>query len=303
MPTPMRPVDFRLDPFDLRLFVAVIDTGTITAAAQTLGLSLAAASTRLKGLEARVGTPLLVRTKSGAALTDAGLALTEHAHRILSGMAALHADMSRFADGLRGTLKLYGNTSAVTQVLPPLLGDFLTRHRAIDLDLQDMPSEAVLEALRRGACDVGIVASHVDTQGLPSHRWVDDDLVALLPGRQRSAKALSLHQLLERPWVGLPEDSGLSRFLAQQARRGGRLPHYRVRVGSLEAVVELVAAGAGVAILPQRAVLRSPHTATHLRVQPLQDAWARRHLCVCTTPASAERPAVSALVNALRQAR
>ena len=84
MSTTRRALDYRVDPFDLQLFAAVVEHGTITAAAQAMSLSLGAASTRIKTLEHRVGTKLLERSKAGAAVTDAGRALVRQAHRVLA---------------------------------------------------------------------------------------------------------------------------------------------------------------------------------------------------------------------------
>ncbi|TXI23768.1 MAG: LysR family transcriptional regulator, partial [Roseateles sp.] len=105
-------------------------------------------------------------------------------------------------------------------------------------------------------------------------------------------------ELLDQPFVGLGRDSGLSRFLLAQAARGGRVPRHRVRLGSLEALVQMVAAGVGVAVVPQSAAQRLASQA--LRTRPLSDAWARqRWLLLCTTAASDARPATRALVQAL----
>lgn len=298
MPSPRRAVDYRVDPFDLRLFTAVLELGTITAAAQAAGLSLAAASTRLKALEGRVGTRLLDRAKAGATPTAAGRAMAQRAHGVLAELESLHVEMGRFAAGLRGTVRLLGNTAALAHALPPRLGRFLARHADIDVDLQELPSEGVIDGLRRGAGDVGVAADHVDTGGLVVHPWVDDELVALVPrGHGGRGRAVAFADLLTLPFVGPAADSGLGRFLAQQARRGGRPMHHRVRVGGFDAAAQLVAAGAGVAVMPRSAAARS--RAEPARVMALKDAWARRRLLVCTTPEAAARPGVQALVEAL----
>ena len=161
---------------------------------------------------------------------------------------------------------------------------FLNAHPDIDVNLQELSSDAVLEALRRGTADLGIVADRVDTTGLTSRPWIADELVALLPAPRRIPErqpALSYVQLLDRPFVGLPVDRGLSRFLMQQVARSGRMPHHRVRVGTFDAVASLVAAGVGVAVMPRSAALRRQGPRT--RVVPLKDGWAQRTLLVCST--------------------
>ena len=352
-------VAYRLDPFDLRLFIAVLELGTITAAAEAMNLSLAAASARLKALDQRVGVPLLDRAKAGSTPTAAGRALAHHAQRVLGEVEALHTEMSRFGAGLRGTLRVAGNTAATALLLPALLGQFLVRHADIDLELQELPSEAVLEALHRRAVDLGLVADHVDTSGLHVQALGTDRLCAAVParlsaglaakqstrpkarpgtapqarpgtapqvrrgtgqaaslstgqaallstgqaarlstgltprgtGRQRS---LRFADLMERPFVGLPADAGLSRFLQQVAARSGRVPRHRVRVRDLAAVLQLVDAGVGVAVVPAAAAQRFIGPSTKLL--PLEDAWALRRLLVCVQPDMRDAPGVRDLL-------
>jgi molybdate transport repressor ModE-like protein len=297
-----RTVDYRIDPFDLHLFAAVIEHGTITAAASAVNLSLAAASARLKALEDTTGARLLDRSKAGAAPTDAGRALARHAHRVLAELESLHVDMASFGHGLRGTLRLLCNTAAMSEALPRTIGGFLATTPDLDVDVQELPSEAVIEALRRGTADLGIVADHVDTSGLLVRPWLDDRLVALLPGSWPSGRrrTMAYGELLENPLVGLPRDSGLSRFLATQASRSGRVPRHRVRLAGFDAVAQLVAAGAGAAVMPESAAARYRGGST--RVIALSDAWARRRLLICMTPQGSELSGVRALVEALLSA-
>jgi molybdate transport repressor ModE-like protein len=294
-----RTVDYRIDPFDLHLFSAVMQHGSITAAAAAVNLSLPAASARLKALEDAAGARLLERSKAGATPTDAGRALARHANRVLAELESLHVDMASFGHGLRGTLKLLCNTAAMSEALPTRIGRFLSATPDLDLDVQELPSEAAIDALRRGTADLGIVADHVDTAGLVVKPWIEDRLVAVLPqgyaiGRKRS---VAYGELLEGPLVGLPRDSGLSRFLAAQASRSGRVPRHRVRLAGFDAVARLVAAGAGAAVMPESAATRYRDPGT--RVLPLSDTWASRRLLICMTPQGAELNTVCALVDAL----
>lgn len=296
-----RAASYRLDPFDLRLFAAVAETGTITAGAREVHLSLAAASERLQGLEHTLGVALMRRAKAGVTLTDAGRALLGHAVRLQRDVEALHDEMAAHARGLRATVRLFANTAAVTEHLPPLLGPFLADFPAVDLDLRELTSPDVLHGLRQGRADLGIVADHVDTAGLETRPFRDDLLVVVAPpGGERRVQgrgAVAFERLLDMPFVGLPADSGLARFLADRAMLLGRVMHHRVRAPDLDAVMRLVADGAGQAIVPERAVRRA--AAHALVVRPLADAWALRRLSVCWSVAEPLGAAAAALRDAL----
>jgi molybdate transport repressor ModE-like protein len=294
-----RTVDYRIDPFDLHLFAAVVQHGTMTAAATAVNLSLAAASARLKALEDATGARLLQRSKTGSTPTDAGRALARHAHRVLAELESLHVDMASFGHGLRGTLRLLCNTAAMSEALPSRLGSFLLATPDLDVDVQELPSEDVIDALRRGTADLGIVADHVDASGLLVKPWIEDRLVALLPGRHTLARRrhVAYGELLDEPLVGLPRDSGLSRFLAGQASRSGRVPRHRVRLGGFDAVARLVATGAGAAVMPETAATRYRDPA--IRMLPLSDPWANRRLLICITREGSGLNTVRALVDAL----
>jgi DNA-binding transcriptional LysR family regulator len=157
----------------------------------------------------------------------------------------------------------------------------------------------VLEALRRGVADVGIVADYVDTAGLRVQPWLDDELVAVLPRGAGSPRTRTVRfaELLDRPFVGLLAERGLSRFLVQQASRSGRVPHHRVRVDNFDAVARLVASRVGVAVMPRAAADRWRDAA--LRIVSLTDGWAKRRLLVCTTEPSDAAPGVRSLVEDL----
>ncbi len=286
---------YRIDPFDLRLFAATVEHGSITAGARHIHLSLAAASTRLQQLEHAIGAPLLLRSKRGVTTTDAGRTLLLHAGRLQRDMEALHADMAAHAHGVRSTVRVLCNTAAMTEHLPPLLGRFLVAHPDIDVDLRELGSQDALVAMRQEQADIGIVADYVGTEGLNTRFFREDRLVAVLP--KQSARALrgpiAFVDLIERPFVGLPGESGLSRLLHEKALQHGRGLHHRVRVRGLDAVVQLVAEGVGVAVVPQATARRLAHERVVMR--RLSDAWAVRQLLLCTAQGTPPGPGAAAL--------
>ena len=108
----------RLDLADLRLFIAIVDTGSITGGAANAHLALASASERLRKMEAEIGVPLLHRHARGVTMTEAGEVLARHARPLLAQQQRLRQAMHAFACGQRGTLRLFANTSAMSAFLP-----------------------------------------------------------------------------------------------------------------------------------------------------------------------------------------
>lgn len=296
---PHRNPHHRIDPFDLRLFAAVAEAGTITAGARALHLSLAAASERLQALERALGAVLMQRAKTGVTLTDAGRTLLRHAGRLQREMDALHAGMAAHAHGARSTVRLLCNTAAITEHLPPLLGPFLAAHPQVGVELRELDSQDVLFAMRRERADLGIVADYVATEGLATGPFREDRLVAVLPAARARGRprALAFAELLDLPFVGLPAEAGLSRFLQARALQQGRGLHHRVQVQGFDALLRLVADGVGVAVVP--ALTAERLAGPQVRVRPLADGWATRRLLVCFGSAEDLTPGAAALLEAL----
>lgn len=274
-------ISYRISTFDLHLFAAVVEAGSITRGAETMHLSLAATSTRLQKLEHALGTELLRRSKLGVSTTDAGRTLLRHAGRLERELELMHAEMTAHANGICSTIRLICNTAAMTEYLPPLIGRFLAQHSGVDIDLRELGSQDVLHSMRQEQGDIGIVADYVETGGLHTQVFVEDGFVAVFPATASRVEAtVKFADLLEHPFVGLPAESGLSRFLQARAMRQGRGLHYRVRVRSFEAVVSLVADGVGIAIVPATAARRLANDG--VVVSRIADGWATRRLLLCT---------------------
>jgi len=120
----------RFDLADLRLFVNVVEAGSITGGAERLNLALAAASTRIRNMEAVLGTPLLHRQRQGVVPTQAGHTRVQHARILLRQAERMHGDLRQYAEGIRGQLRLLSNTNTLTEFLAEPLSAFLAAIRA-----------------------------------------------------------------------------------------------------------------------------------------------------------------------------
>lgn len=271
----------RFDFPDLRLFQFVVQTGSITRGAERAHLALASASARIRGMEEILGVPLLKRGRRGVEPTEAGRSLLDHARIVLQQIETMRGDLSAYSRGLKGSVRILANTSALSEHLPTLLADFLAANPTIDIDLEDRESPAIGAAIAAGDADIGIGSQAALVPGLESHPFRTDRLVLAVPANHRLAgkRQTAFADLLDLDFVGLPRGAALDEHVAMQAARLGRALRLRVRVSSLDAVCAMVAAGVGVGIVPETTASR------HRRVLPiatlrLAEAWSMRELAL-----------------------
>lgn len=270
----------RYDLTDLRLFVAVVAEGSITAGARRVHLSLPSASARVRALEDSAGVPLLERRRHGVRPTPAGTALARHARQVLGETARLDGAVASYARGAGVPLRLVAGTSPLYDLVPRALVSFLRARPGTDVEVAELPSSESVGRLAAGEADLGVVLADVARVGLPdSVRLADDPLVVIgaaggvLVGRD----ALTWSDVVEHPMVGLRADAPLQEMISGRIGPHAPVPRYRTRADGLGTVVALAAAGVGIAVVPRRAV--SPGAV--LEVRALAEPWAVRELVLC----------------------
>ncbi|MDB5892008.1 MAG: transcriptional regulator, LysR family [Polaromonas sp.] len=249
----------QFDLTDLRLFVATAEASNITRAAERQHLSLAAASARIKALEAQSGLSLLYREARGVRLTPPGEAFLFHARGVLRQAEQLQADLLEYGGGLRGHLRVFANTTAVTDFLPEILPGFLASHPRINIDLQEKPNAEIARGVLDGRADLGIVAGKVDTLGLAAIHFSTDRLVLVTARNHRFAtrQTISFVETLDEDAVGLEPGSTLQTFLAQVVEGLGKPLKLRIQLSSFDAMCRMIGAGVGIGIVPESAARRN----------------------------------------------
>lgn len=288
------------DLTDLRLYLNILDTGNITAGAGRTHLSLAAASARIRAMEASLGIDFLERGRRGVTPTPAGKALAQHARVLLQQAERMQQDLADYAKGVKGQVRLLCNTTAITEYLPELLADFLREHPNLDIDLQELPSTRITHGLRQGAADLGIVSDAVDTGDLQTQAFRDDPLVLILPNNHPLADAgeVSFSDTLHHDYVGLGVNSALAVYLEEQALHAGLRMQIRIRADGFDGVMRMVARGAGLAIVPLAAVERGS-VQQPFKCVALKEPWAQRKLLLCARDFTALPGYAQALLHAL----
>ncbi|WP_024890885.1 LysR family transcriptional regulator [Luteimonas huabeiensis] len=271
----------RLDLADLHLFLCIVDAGSITQGAARAHLALASASERLRRIEADAGVVLLERHPRGVTTTEAGEALAHHARALLRQRERMRSELRDFAAGARGTLRLYANTAALAEFLPPRLAPWLAARPRLRVELKERTSAEIVRAIATGLAEAGIVSDAVDASGLRLHPVASDHLVLIVPPGHAlaAAPARAFAEILDQPFVGLAPGSALQAHIDAHAREAGARLDFRIRTSTFEGVCAMVAHGVGVAIVPRRIAAR--HRRHGFRTVALADRWTRRRLCLC----------------------
>jgi DNA-binding transcriptional LysR family regulator len=288
------------DLTDLRLFVLTAEERNLTRAAARQYLSLAAASARIKALEAQTGLPLLTREARGVSLTPPGEAFAHHAREVLRQTDQMRHDLQEYGGGLRGHLRVYANTTAVSDFLPEILPGFLSANPKVNIDLQEKPNPEIARGVLDGRADLGIVAGKVDTLGLEAIHFSTDRLVLVTARGHRFArhKKIAFAQTLDEDAVGMHHGSTLQTFLAQVTESLGKPLKLRIQLSSFDAMCRMIGAGVGVGIVPESAAQRNRESMNLALVQ-LTDAWCVRERYVLVRDRATLSPYARGLIDTL----
>lgn len=291
-----------IDPLSLKLFVTIVEEGTIAAAAEREHIAASAVSKRISELEDSLGTHLLRRTNKGVVPTDAGITLLQLARGVLHDMNNLFVQISEYSSGVRGHVRLSANISAINQFLPAEIRSFMDLHPGIHVHLEGAISESIMNSVTEGAADVGIITMatyHHDLEFFPYH---SDQLIVITPKDHPLAgkKSVSFQDTLDFDFVGLPVGSALHNQILRAAQDLDRTPKLRIQVNSFDALCLMVEAGLGIGIVPKGAA--KPYF-KGLRIRPvtLDEPWANRELKICVRSYKALTAAAKLLVDHLKK--
>lgn len=292
----------RFDLVSLRLFVAVIDAGSLTAGADRFGISLAAASKRISELELHCGTALLKRTQRGVLATDHGLTFHHHAVEVIARLEQLALAVDDLQTGASGHLRLWANPSAFGGFLPRLLALYAAAHPGVRIDLEDALSEDGIRAVQKGVAELAVIGDNVPCEGLETIVCNVDDLVLLVPEAHALAAQpmATMEAALEHDLVTLARGASLTRKVIAAADAVHRTPRIRVQVRSFDTMCRLVACGLGLAVLPNAAAGLYAR-ALGLRIVRLEGLEVRRTLLLAMRRRCDLSPAAAALTDMVEQ--
>lgn len=272
----------RFDLVDLQLFIAVAETRSITSGALKVHLALASASARIKALEQALGVSLLTRGRRGVELTPAGETLLDHARVVIHNVEAMRGDLLAFARGIKATVRFLANTSGLSEYLPKVLAAFLGAHPHISVDVEERESADIARAIATGAADLGLAAEHALPDNLERIPFSEDRLVLVTARGDElaSRRQIDFADVVQRDFVGLITSSALHAHVSGHAARLGARLRFRARLNSFDAIGQMVAAGIGVAVIPEVAARRCARS-MKISVVRIRDPWANRRLAIC----------------------
>jgi DNA-binding transcriptional LysR family regulator len=266
-----------LEPVLLSTFLAVLDTGRVSAAARALHLSQPAVTAQVRRLEDALGTALFVRSAQGVTPTDAGLRLAAHARAVRRTLEDAVSEVAATREAA-GDLVVSASTTIAAHILPSLLASFRARHRDVVLRVHVGNTEQVVNEVRSGRVPVGLVEGHARASGLRLEPFLDDEIVAVIgrdaPFVLRRAADLEAVPFLWRE-AGSGTRSVVERALAKAGVRRRAIRALDVELGSTEAILGGAVAGLGVAFV-SRVSVRAHLEAGLVRLVPGLDLVVRR---------------------------
>ncbi|EDW2056437.1 LysR family transcriptional regulator [Salmonella enterica subsp. enterica] len=266
----------RYELTDLKLFIAIAESDSLSAGASAIHLSAPSASYRLKNLELAIGAPLFTRGPRGMTLTAAGRVLLEHVRSIMSIVQHMHSDIARFGSGERGQIRVMANSSCM-EGLMSRLGRYLVTHPNVNVELEERLSADIVQAIANHNADIGLLAGDVETGQLSSSLYAHDELIVVtaIQHSVSSQTPVSFATLLDEDFVMPSKRSSNYIFLSKMASVLGRQLNVRVNVQSFPVVLRLVEANVGISVIPRSVAMRAIRAGRVTGI-PLAEDWARR---------------------------
>jgi DNA-binding transcriptional LysR family regulator len=288
----------------LKVLREVIAQGSFSEAASVLNYTQSAVSQAIATLEAEAGVPLLERDRRGVRPTSAGERLNEHAGRILTQLGAAEAELGAIAGITGGELRLASFPTAGATLMPLAIAAFRSAHPDVTLSLVEGEPEELIPRLRDGEFDLGLIFEFEGAgglgAGLRTTSLFEDPMKLALPKGHRLAgrDRVTLSDLADEAWVQTSEASACARHVVRICRGAGFEPRVSFESDDYLTVQGLVAAGVGVALIPQLAL--SQTVSYDIAVRELHPDGPVRRVVVGTPGTGVSLPAAAAMLDLLQ---
>jgi DNA-binding transcriptional LysR family regulator len=287
----------------LRVLREVAARGSFSAAADALSYTQSAVSQQIAALEAEAGTTLIERRGRGLRMTAAGEALVRHADGILASLDAAEAELSAIAGVRGGRLRMASFPTAGATLMPLAIARFRAAHRAVELTLAEGEPEDTVPRLLAGEFDLALVFEFtglgpLSHPGLDRLDLLEDPMYVALPVNHPLAAraALDLEQLAGDAWVQTAAQSPCARQVVRACHAAGFEPNVAFESDDYLTVQGLVAAGVGVALIPELAL---SNVREDIAIRALSPESPARRVMVLTPGEPHLAPAAGAMLSVL----
>jgi DNA-binding transcriptional LysR family regulator len=260
-----------VDLRQLEIVRTVADKGSFTAAAKSLNVSQSAVSRQVLLLEEELGEPLFLRLGRKVRLTSAGAALLDLSRRVLADVRDTTASIVEQQQQLAGTLQLGGGMTVCLHVFPALLKEFRKRHPRVEIKLTTGTTPQLLERLRSGGLDVGLLTLPVEGTDLVQTPVMREELLLVMPAGHKLGRLrrVTPADLVGHPWVLFERGSSTRRVIDEMMQRDGIRPRIVMETENVEILKALTMIGMGLTILPYQSLVREARSGT-LRIRRIQ---------------------------------
>jgi len=297
-----------LSPRRLAVLREFAGRGTIAAAADALAFTPSAVSQQLAQLQREAGVDLFRKVGRKLELTDAGHTLAARAGELLARVEEIETELAAQAGDVRGTVRVAAFQTAALVLVVPMLDRLAAAHPRLRVELAEVEAEESLPLLARGGLDIAIAEEY---EHAPRPRLArldrtylepDELLLALAPDHPAAASGdpVALASLHADPWATGRTGTAYADMAAGICRAAGRFePDVRHRVNDLQLLLEIVAAGRAVALVP---ALGRPERDGRVAIRRMAEGRFSRALFVAVRASDRARPATAAVVDAIRRA-
>jgi DNA-binding transcriptional LysR family regulator len=276
----------------------------VTAAAEVLHLTPSAVSQQLAALETEVGQELLERRGRRVGITSAGRLLLAHADTILADVERAEDAMRLHANGVNGEVRVVAFATAITLLVAPALSRLRETTPGLELVVRDAEGHQGITYLLDGGADLAIAVEHrgsprADDRRLARIPLYAEPFVAVLPPSHPAADrdTVELSMLADDPWVMTTPGNPIRDVVLLACEQAGFQPRIVHQSDDFRAVAALVAAGAGVSLVPRLAVPEP----TLARIRPLPDPAPVRRVYAAVRASRADHPLITATLAVLTE--
>jgi len=291
--------------YRLNVLREVVAQGSFSAAADALSYSQSAVSQAIATLEAELGAALIERDRRGVRPTPAGAALAAHAEGILARMDDAEAEVAAIAGGRGGRLRIASFPTAGATLVPEAVARFRASHPNVEVSLAEGEAEEIAPRLRAGDFEIVVLFEFAGVgerlgAGMRRFELLDDPLRLALPGEHPLArrKQLRLDDLRDEAWVQTSAASPCARHVVRSCHAAGFEPRVSFESDDYLTVQGLVAAGVGVALIPQLALST---VRADIRIRSLDPRSPVRKVFAATPRAAPVTPATATMLDVLRE--